>query len=353
GYRHYDPRFGRWLSRDPLGEAGGFNLYAYCGNDPVNRHDPLGLKDFTGPDGRLDPSLAHGFLEIMDMVSTDFPAQVFGSLWCLPGQVNQGMVQAGRDIDARTESGEWGVGTAAMARGLQFMARASAGVTMAPLQPVNTAVGIVTAPVVLPYNLGTSIGNFGVYPSLSGGFDVFENGLNVAAMIEGGFALQNRFPALQNMRVPPINAVNPALQNVKVPSVRQMTMLQRNLGYNISPEGWFSTYPALGRSGSYLTDYRAVGEILGPVRSNRSFSVGLCSGQNQISYLRAWRLERALGLDRGSLWSGFRFTRVPSIRDLAPRSPLIGNKYFLGPGRGLPGGGPEMVIDPIPTAPWP
>lgn len=40
---HYDPRMGRWLSRDPLGEQGGFNLYAYCGNDPVNRHDPLGL----------------------------------------------------------------------------------------------------------------------------------------------------------------------------------------------------------------------------------------------------------------------------------------------------------------------
>jgi len=30
-----------------MGEAGGFNLYAYCGNDPVNRHDPLGL--FDGP----------------------------------------------------------------------------------------------------------------------------------------------------------------------------------------------------------------------------------------------------------------------------------------------------------------
>jgi RHS repeat-associated protein len=52
GYRHYDPRFGRWLSRDPLGEAGGFNLYAYCGNDPVNRHDPLGLSHFLwGSDG--------------------------------------------------------------------------------------------------------------------------------------------------------------------------------------------------------------------------------------------------------------------------------------------------------------
>jgi RHS repeat-associated protein len=45
GYRHYDPRLGRWLSRDPMGEDGGFNLYAYCGNDPVNRHDPLGLAD--------------------------------------------------------------------------------------------------------------------------------------------------------------------------------------------------------------------------------------------------------------------------------------------------------------------
>jgi RHS repeat-associated protein len=43
GYRYYSPQYGRWLSRDPLREAGGFNLYAYCGNDPVNRHDPLGL----------------------------------------------------------------------------------------------------------------------------------------------------------------------------------------------------------------------------------------------------------------------------------------------------------------------
>ena len=45
-HAHYDPRQGRFISRDPLGEAGGFNLYAYCGNDPVNRHDPLGLSDW-------------------------------------------------------------------------------------------------------------------------------------------------------------------------------------------------------------------------------------------------------------------------------------------------------------------
>src|ERR1700738_1676589 len=42
-YRAYNPSIGRWLSRDPLGEKGGLNLYAYVGNDPVNRVDPFGL----------------------------------------------------------------------------------------------------------------------------------------------------------------------------------------------------------------------------------------------------------------------------------------------------------------------
>lgn len=43
GYRHYDPVHGRWLSRDPLEEAGGMNLTGFVGNDPVNHYDVLGL----------------------------------------------------------------------------------------------------------------------------------------------------------------------------------------------------------------------------------------------------------------------------------------------------------------------
>ncbi len=43
-YRVYSPRLGRWLSRDPIGEAGGRNLYGFAGNDPVNRQDVLGLR---------------------------------------------------------------------------------------------------------------------------------------------------------------------------------------------------------------------------------------------------------------------------------------------------------------------
>jgi RHS repeat-associated protein len=54
GYRHYRPDLGRWLSRDPLREPGGPNLYAYCQNDPINQIDPLGeagyFFDGTGND---------------------------------------------------------------------------------------------------------------------------------------------------------------------------------------------------------------------------------------------------------------------------------------------------------------
>ena len=43
GYRYYDPRQGRFINRDPIGEEGGVNLYGFVGNNPVNRLDFLGL----------------------------------------------------------------------------------------------------------------------------------------------------------------------------------------------------------------------------------------------------------------------------------------------------------------------
>lgn len=42
-YRAYDSETGRWLSRDPIGEAGGINVYGYVANNPINLWDPLGL----------------------------------------------------------------------------------------------------------------------------------------------------------------------------------------------------------------------------------------------------------------------------------------------------------------------
>ena len=37
-----------WLSRDPIEEEGGLNLYGYVENDPVNWLDPLGLDPYGG-----------------------------------------------------------------------------------------------------------------------------------------------------------------------------------------------------------------------------------------------------------------------------------------------------------------
>ncbi len=43
GFRFYDTGLQRWLNRDPLGEAGGINLYGFVGNRPINEVDPYGL----------------------------------------------------------------------------------------------------------------------------------------------------------------------------------------------------------------------------------------------------------------------------------------------------------------------
>lgn len=42
-FRAYDPHTGRWLSRDPIGEKGGVNLYGFVANSPLNKIDSLGL----------------------------------------------------------------------------------------------------------------------------------------------------------------------------------------------------------------------------------------------------------------------------------------------------------------------
>jgi hypothetical protein len=41
-YRAYDPTHARWLNRDPMGEMGGLNLYAYVDGNPASIEDPSG-----------------------------------------------------------------------------------------------------------------------------------------------------------------------------------------------------------------------------------------------------------------------------------------------------------------------
>ncbi len=67
--RYYDPQLGRFLTEDPIGRAGGSNLYAFVGGDPMSRRDPSGTTVSldaqydavagAAPMEEFDPSLIH------------------------------------------------------------------------------------------------------------------------------------------------------------------------------------------------------------------------------------------------------------------------------------------------------
>ena len=62
GFRYYGPQTGRWLSRDPIGERGGENLYGFLGNDGLNQLDRLGLIEINElTDCKLDRGCPDGW----------------------------------------------------------------------------------------------------------------------------------------------------------------------------------------------------------------------------------------------------------------------------------------------------
>jgi RHS repeat-associated protein len=53
-FRYYQPNLGVWLSRDPIGERGGLNLYGMCYNNALSWYDALGRE----PQGGASPAPA-------------------------------------------------------------------------------------------------------------------------------------------------------------------------------------------------------------------------------------------------------------------------------------------------------
>ncbi len=95
-HRYYDPNAGRFLTRDPIGYAGGINLYAYTGNNPVNRADPKGLQ--AGYNTGYDPTTAGPITPIApvnsDPDNADAPGDTAGrdgpAGFCPPATGNPG-----------------------------------------------------------------------------------------------------------------------------------------------------------------------------------------------------------------------------------------------------------------------
>lgn len=67
GYRFYSAGLGRWMTRDPLGEAGGINLYGFIQNNPVNLVDPYGLRSLG--DILFDPDVVNTVAGIGDVLT--------------------------------------------------------------------------------------------------------------------------------------------------------------------------------------------------------------------------------------------------------------------------------------------
>ena len=72
-YRAYDPTTDRWLSRDPIEEEGGINLYGYVGNGPVVRIDPLGLLDLD-----YIPTSQRDYRNAIGIAAPNAPKGAFG-----------------------------------------------------------------------------------------------------------------------------------------------------------------------------------------------------------------------------------------------------------------------------------
>jgi RHS repeat-associated protein len=80
-YRAYDAEIGRWLSRDPIGERSGINLYGYVGNNPISYIDPLGLTA-TGAviGGQIGGWIGTVAGEAIDPLGGGIPGRVIGTL---------------------------------------------------------------------------------------------------------------------------------------------------------------------------------------------------------------------------------------------------------------------------------
>lgn len=115
-YRAYDAQTGRWLSRDPLREDAGLNMYAYVGNNPANSVDPLGLDTYAvgiSGGGFLGVGLTTSFGLIADTKGNigvyggvDYGGGVAANL----GVDLAGMKTNAQDIYAATEGGELSTG---------------------------------------------------------------------------------------------------------------------------------------------------------------------------------------------------------------------------------------------------
>ena len=117
GERYYDPACGRFVQRDPIGIAGGFNVYVYVENMPTIGIDPTGLLSIAGFEfnqewlDNLGGDLGRGVGAAGDGLIPFFDPFV-GWLYCV-GDPGTGAAKQGGEIAQDALLGAAGLGVAA------------------------------------------------------------------------------------------------------------------------------------------------------------------------------------------------------------------------------------------------
>ncbi len=125
-YRAYDPKIGRWLSRDPLPNAEleeGPNLFAYVKNAPISLVDPLGLKccatEYARMEGAADNydnyrdllelTRGLGIATVVAACAAIYWDPVKGGVACAAAAIAAELALAKAATDERKAWIEWGV----------------------------------------------------------------------------------------------------------------------------------------------------------------------------------------------------------------------------------------------------
>jgi RHS repeat-associated protein len=80
-FRYYDPQTGRYLRPDPIGLAGGNNLFVYTNANPINFIDPLGLETLYD---RIHPSFLEDIRKdnpVEHYLFTQYTKRINTDLW--------------------------------------------------------------------------------------------------------------------------------------------------------------------------------------------------------------------------------------------------------------------------------